>query len=145
MPHLSPGPPQGQALDIHNLSPSSRTVRHNLHTRMERGQSLLLFCQMMLLSLALAQSQGEQHLVNGQSQASSQGFQLNFQMVKNKSRLTTSSYAEYTGEMTTSSTSTFTACFWFNIQYFSFSSNYIWQYCFIRNQEDLPVCTAFGK
>ena len=66
-------------------------------------------------------------------------------MVKNKSRLTTSSYAEYTGEMTASSTSTFTACFWFNIQYFSFSSNYIWQYCFIRNQEDLPVCTAFGK
>ena len=63
-------------------------------------------------------------------------------MVKNKSLLTTGSYAEYTGEMAT--TTTFTACFWFNIQYFSFSSNYLWQFCFIRNQEDLPSCTAFG-
>ena len=63
-------------------------------------------------------------------------------MVKNKSQLTTSSYAEYTGEMKT--TTTFTACFWFNIQYFSSSSNYIWQFCFIRNQEELPSCTAFG-
>ena len=64
-------------------------------------------------------------------------------MVKNNSELNTRSYAEYSGEIKTAST--FTACFWFNIQYFSFSSNYIWQYCFIRNQEDLPVCTAFGK
>ena len=64
-------------------------------------------------------------------------------MVKNKSQLTTSSYAEYTGDLKI--TTTFTACFWFNIQYFSFSSNYLWQFCFIRNQEDLPSCTAFGS
>ena len=70
------------------------------------------------------------------------GFQLSFQMVKNKSQLTTSSYAEYTGDLKT--TTTFTACFWFNIQYFSFSSNYLWQFCFVKNQEDLPSCTAFG-
>ena len=71
------------------------------------------------------------------------GFKLSFQMVKNHSLLTTRSYVEYTGEMKTSTT-TFTACFWFNIQYFSFSSNYLWQFCFIRSQEDLPSCTAFG-
>ena len=63
-------------------------------------------------------------------------------MVKNKSMLTTSSYAEYSGDMKTSTT--FTACFWFNIQYFSASNNYIWQYCFVRSEQDLPICTAFG-
>ena len=39
---------------------------------------------------------------------------------------------------------TFTACWWFNIQYFSSSSNTVWQYCFVRKQGDPQTCTSFG-
>ena len=38
-----------------------------------------------------------------------------------------------TGEIQ-QSVSVFTACWWFNIRYFSSSSNYVWQYCALPDQ-----------
>ena len=68
------------------------------------------------------------------------GFQLFFQTGGNLSK---DEYAEYLPSIP--QTETFTACLWFYIQYYSLSSNYIWQYCYQLQEGDIPVCTAFGR
>ena len=98
------------------------------------------------------------HVVN-ESKAQ-QGFVMNFQMVKNHSQLTTDAFAEFTGAVHAvfsvsvqhivlgkieETVTTFTACWWFNIQYFSSSSNTVWQYCFVRKKGDPQTCTSFGN
>ena len=84
---------------------------------------------------------------------------MNFQMIRNHSQLTTDAFAEFTGTGTgilnmrstdclgkiEETVTTFTACWWFNIQYFSSSSNTVWQYCFVREGGDPQTCTSFGK
>ena len=50
----------------------------------------------------------------------------------------------FLGDLSKSIT-TFTACWWFNLQYFSSSSNYIWQYCYNKTPDERPTCTSFGN
>ena len=84
---------------------------------------------------------------------------VDYNNVKNSSLLTTNAYTEYIGDNNITfqvysiiilgdfgkSVTMFTACWWFNIQYYSSSSNTVWQYCFINTEDELPVCTSFGR